>query len=223
MFKLVSSLTEYLLNQPESGMGYQIVEATFVDKKTAGGIAYNGELLLLAHETRLAALSGTYESVLESAGSSAGQIASLRVVTRPPVRALAASVHESAAAYGRKSGPAKDAPEEKTTLGEIFKRFSAYRNDRRVLPDSSLRPGTYATTEADARNVKTGTDAVRRYALPDPKPASFVFAIAPLKDTVIQYGSVQPAYGQPGGGVEVIFTNGTDPKTVAGPTTIPDK
>lgn len=223
MFRLAANLTEYLLSQPESGMGYQIIEATMTDKKIASGIAYNGELLLFTQDPRLSTFTATYDTILELATVSTGHIASLRVVSKPVTRTLTASVHESASPYGRKPGPAKDAPEEKTKLGEIFKRFSAYRNDRRVLSNGSLRPGTYATTEADARNVKTGTDAVRRYALPDPKPASFVFTIVPLRDTVVQYGIVQPAFDQPGGGVEVIFTNGTNPKTVAGPTTIPDK
>lgn len=86
-----------------------------------------------------------------------------------------------------------------------------------------LLPGTYATTEADARNVKSGTDAVARYALPNPAPASCRFTITPRKDTPVQYGVVQPAHGQPGGGIEVIFTTGTQPRTVTGPDKIPDE
>src|SRR6266700_7231504 len=39
--------------------------------------------------------------------------------------------------------------------------------------------------------------------------------------TDIQRGIVEPAFGQPGGGVEVIFTNGTQPKTVTRPMKIP--
>ena len=50
-----------------------------------------------------------------------------------------------------------------------------------------------------------------------------MFTIRPDKDTVIQRGIVQPAYGQPGGGVEVIFTDGTQPKMVTGPDKIPDE
>jgi hypothetical protein len=39
---------------------------------------------------------------------------------------------------------------------------------------------------------------------------------------VIQRGFAQPAYGQPGGGVEVYFKDGTQPNTVTGPDMIPD-
>jgi len=223
MFRLDTALTECLLRKPETGMGFQVVEATLADRRVASGIVYNAELLLLAGEPRLAKFAASYPVILQTARSSVGEVLSLRVLPRPSTPVLTSSVHEKTAPYGRKSGPAKDAPEEKTKSGEVFKRFTAYRDDRRVLADGSLRPGTYATTEADARNVKTGTDAVRRYALPDPKPASYVFTIMPLRDTVVQYGIVQPAYGQPGGGVEVIFTNGTDPGTVEGPEQIPDK
>jgi len=34
---------------------------------------------------------------------------------------------------------------------------------------------------------------------------------------------MEPANGQPGGSVEVIFTTGTQAKTVTGPDKIPDK
>jgi hypothetical protein len=92
-----------------------------------------------------------------------------------------------------------------------------------VTPDGSLRSGTYATTADDAKNVKTGRNAVARYALPNPSPASWRFTIKPEKDTVVRKGIVEPAYGQPGGGVEAMFTNGTQPQTVTGPDKIPDE
>jgi hypothetical protein len=93
-------------------------------------------------------------------------------------------------------------------------------NDRRVTADKGLLPGTYATTEADGKNIKTGKDAVARYALPNSDPASYVYTIWPKKETEIQRGTVEPTNGQPGGGVEVIFTNGTTAATVTLP---PDK
>jgi len=223
MLKLAGALTQSLLAQPESGMGYQIVEAMTVSKQPRRGIAYNAELLLFEDEPRRVLLSASYERLLESAQASTGEITSLRVIQRPPTPSALAGVRESSTAYGKHTGPAKDAPYEKTKTGDVFKRFSAYRNDRRVQADGSLSPGSYATTEADAKNVKTGAEAVARYALPNPEPASYKFTIRPNKDTVIQYGIAQPAYGQPGGGVEVLFEKGTQPQTVTGPEKIPDK
>lgn len=127
-------------------------------------------------------------------------------------------------ALNAKTAAAEDAPVTLTTAGEIFKRFSAYPNDNRITPGKGLTPGTFATTKEDAdAHVRTGADAVARYALPNPKPASNVFTITPAADSELKRGTTQPAYGQPGGGVEVIFVNGLPDGTVTGPTTIPDK
>jgi hypothetical protein len=216
MLKLTSQQKRELLAQPETGMGYQVVDATLYSNATKRGVAYNAELLLYNEEPRILTLSrGTFRKMLESAPSSAGEIKSLRVVPRREFRAL--SIKKVV------GGGAKEAEEEKTKEGEVFKRFVAYENDVRLREDGSWSEGTFATTEEDAKNVKTGKDAVARYALPDPKPASNVFTGRPNKDTVIQRGIVQPAFDQPGGGVEVFFKNGTQPKTVTGPQTIPDE
>lgn len=122
------------------------------------------------------------------------------------------------------SAAAEDAPITLTELNEVFKRFSAYPDDRRITSGKGLTPGTFATTKEDAdAHIKTGTDAVARYALPNSKPASNVFTISPASDTELKRGTAQPANNQPGGGVEVIFVNGLPSGTVTGPVTIPDK
>jgi hypothetical protein len=122
------------------------------------------------------------------------------------------------------TGGASDADAEKTKDGERFYRFSAFANDRRVTPTNGLLPDSYATTEADGNLVKTGSDAVERYALPNDDPASYRFSIKPLKDTEIKKGIVQPANNHKGGGVEVIFTQGTTKETVTQPPAkLPDK
>ncbi len=123
-----------------------------------------------------------------------------------------------------KSAAAETAPVTLTVENEIFKRFSQYANDIRVTSGKGLTPGTFATTKQDAdAHVRTGTDAVARYALPNSKPASNVFTISPAKDSEVKRGTVQPANNQPGGGEEVIFVLGLPDGTVAGPTTIPDR
>jgi hypothetical protein len=224
MLKLNSTWQCLLLNQPESGMGYQIVEATTFDNKIKRGVVYNAELLLFEEEPRFRLLAATFQQLLEAAKVSKDEIKSLQVVTNaaspPPTFAL----REAVSSYGKKVAPAKDAPIAKTRENEVFKRFTAYEKDHRITSDGRLRPGTYATTEEDAKNAPTGKAAVARHALPNPKPASYKWTIKPRKDTLIQYGIVEPAFGQPGGGVEVIFTKGTDPGTVeTKPEKIPDE
>jgi hypothetical protein len=123
-----------------------------------------------------------------------------------------------------KSEEAKDAPVTFSSAGEVFKRFSPYSNDRRVTAVMGLVAGTFATTREDAETyVKTGMDAVARYALPSDKPASNVFTIKPPGDTDVQRGTVAPANNQPGGGVEVIFVDGSPGGSVTGPEKIDDK
>src|SRR5207244_3012413 len=156
---------------------------------------------------------------VESAPTSAGEIRTLRVFERSRMTTLS----REAVMKAVKAGPAKDAPEEKTKEGEVFKRFVAYATDVRVRDGGSWRDGTYATTEDDAKKVTTGKEAVARYALPNPEPASYRFTGKPKKDTLVQRGTVEPAYGQPGGGVEVFFKDGTRPNTVTGPEKIKDE
>jgi hypothetical protein len=216
MLKISSSHADYLLKQPESGMGYQTVEATTFDQKTRRGVAFNAELFVFDDEDRSPLRTKSFRTITEGARSSDFEIRSLRVLERPAMRTL--DRREASA----NPGPAIEAPEEKTKEGEVFKRFVAYASDRRLRADGSWSPGTFATTEDDAKNVKTGSEAVARYALPNTAPASYVFTGKPKTDTVIQRGIVAPAYGQPGGGVDVYFKDGTQPNTVTGPVKIPD-
>ena len=213
-----------LIAQPESGMGYQNVAIKLRNGETRYGTAFNAEFLLYSGESPhlLEKISEPSERLLMLEENQLGfgeEIRSLRVL--PSEADVSTRVRESSSSREGSSGGASDAPVETLHEEENFKRFSAYANDRRVTANGGLLPGTYATTEEDAQNVKTGRDAVKRYALPNPAPAVHVFTIEPPLGTGLQRGVAQPAYGQPGGGVEVIFVNGSPDKTVTGPALIP--
>jgi len=223
MIKLLPSQITSLIGQPESGMGYQIVEVEYQTMLRKGTV-YNAELLMWEHEPRTM-LVEAYETLIKKASVSEAQlIESIRVV--PPPKVAADSIAEKILKelkelenelLGVPGVPATEGEPRQTNEEEIFARFTAYKNDRRITPSNGLTPGTYATTKADAKNVKIGSEAVERYALSDPKPAVYRYKIEPRKDTVYRQGVVQPAFGHKGGGVEVIFDNGTDDKTVTGP------
>lgn len=217
MLRLNESQTQELLRQPETGMGYQEVEVTHKNFRTDKGIVYNAELLFEGTESQTVLKLNHYQSALRMASYAGDEIRSIKVLKSTETKRFLSTTQVRKAGA---TGPAKDAPVEKTKADEVFKRFSAYPNDRRVTTDKKLLPGTFATTEADAKNVKTGKDAVARYALPRSDPASYVYTIKSTKDTDIQRGTVEPANGQPGGGAEVIFTSGTAANTVTLP---PDK
>src|ERR1044071_4694156 len=165
MLLLHLTLQAMLLGQPESGKGYQMVEVVTAEQKVKRGIAYNAELLVFEEEPRLTLKTSDYEQLLKEARSSAGKITSVRVLTNTVSSPPSPASKETVEKHAPKSVPAKDAPVEKLTEEAVFKRFSAYANDRRVTADGRLLPGSYATTAPDAGNVRTGKEAVARYAL----------------------------------------------------------
>ena len=185
MLKLSDAEIRMLKGQPETGMGYQLVVATQFDDKTKRGIAYNAELFFEENESRSVLKTLSYPQVLREATKSTGQFKSLSVLSRSAAP-ITLSERKMAVA---KAAPAKEGKVEQTKEDEVFKRFSAYQNDNRVRADGSWSDGTYATTEEDAKNVKTGKDAVARYALPNPEPACYVFTGKPNKGTEIRKAS----------------------------------
>jgi hypothetical protein len=109
-----------------------------------------------------------------------------------------------------------------TKSQESFVRFSAFKNDRRIQSDGSLLPGSYATSERDAQFGSSGFAVVGRYALPNIMPATNRFDITVPMGTPGLVGTVSPAFGQAGGGVEIEFTKGAPPKSVTRHSTIPE-
>lgn len=213
-----------LLNQPEYGMGYQRIQAKLANGNSQIGYVFNAELFVPDEDRilhKLVERRMAFATALKMAEWASPRIRSFEVIPRYVTRSpfggptiVKNSLQESKAAA--------DGPVESTKIVEIFKRFTAYQNDRRITASGGLLSGSYATTEADARRVSTGGEAVARYALPNPEPAIYVFTIRPSSGTTIQKGTVQPAYGQLGGGAEVLFPRGTTDKTVTGPDVIPE-
>ena len=146
-----------------------------------------------------------------------------KVDTKELLRMSVLEVGHLVGAKERRYVPAKDSPVQQTKVDSVFVRFSACRTDRRLMADGSWRDGTYAPTQEDAQNVQTGKQATDRYALPNPVPASYVFTGRPHQGTEIKMGVVAPAFNHRGGGIEVIFTKGTQANTVTGPRKIPDR
>lgn len=219
MLKLAKNHHNILLSQPESGMGYQFVEIAFRSReKTKLGVVYNAETLVYLNEVAefndIRYASQKY-FLREDSTDELYDIKDLTVI--PKYSFLKTGF------IAETKGAACESPIEYTRKGEIFKRFSAYRHDNRVTSEGGLLPGTYATTAEDAVFVKTGVDAVVRYALPNNRPAIYVFTIVPLKDTEVKRGIVQPSNKKHGGGIELLFTKGSASKTVRQPYKIPER
>ena len=131
---------------------------------------------------------------------------------RGPDVSLTILPHASALAQlapGRSPSPLDTPPFVTTaTREDLFYRLSAFRHDHRIGADGAVAPQTYTTTDSDMGEVPSGLAAVGRYALPSRLPAVFVFAIAPPPGTQVAYGTVTPANGLAGGGVEAFFPKG---------------
>src|SRR5438046_109668 len=136
MLKLSYSHANYLRNQPESGMGYQNVEAATFDNKTKRGTVYNAELLVFEDEPRNMLRTASFRRLIELSQTSAGEIRDLRVLPRRTITTLSREADVKACG-------AKEATEEKTKEGEVLKRFVAYEKDIRLQDDNSWSAGTF--------------------------------------------------------------------------------
>lgn len=204
--------TTALLGQPETGMGYQIVEVLLA-KGAEHVIVVNGQRALDVHESPSRFREGAREfekRLLNMMLKADRKDKEFRVLTHR--EAVTKGLFE-AKAYAAGGGAASEAEPEQSHADEEFLRFSAFADDIRILADGSVVPGTYATTRADGEPVKTGKEAVERYALPNPDPAVHRFWLKPPVRIQVRRGKVQPANGHQGGGVEVIFDNGAPAKT----------
>ena len=227
MIRIPTNLLASGRSLEEYGMGFQIGSIIYSNYKKERGIILNGTILCPISEFQsLRNIKVEYEYAFRSA-KIATDVIKIDLERRNPkgIRRIIKMASKATGSYNfseKVQVPAKDAEISITILNEIFKRFSAYENDFRVTDKLALTPGTYATTEEDAEHVTTGLEAIARYALEYKVSANIVFTIQPKEKTKLKRGIVEPAYGEPGGGVEVIFVNGTDNYTVTDKTQIPE-
>lgn len=95
----------------------------------------------------------------------------------------------------------------------IFYRCLSSAIDHRYIA-GSLTAGTYLTTSLDHGYANSGFATVGRYALPLPLPASRVHQYELKAGTSIKVGTVAPMFGQAGGGVEIQLPATTSAKLI---------
>ncbi|MDX2001427.1 MAG: hypothetical protein SFW35_03290 [Chitinophagales bacterium] len=205
-YRLYNSDTQSLLAQPETRMGYQIVEVqqNYTTKKM---VVLNAELAFDIIDY------GSYRKKMLQEGfrkmyTEAGLLnASIRKVY---INATDATGMVNEARHTATRG-ALQGPKEKADGKEVFVRLSAYENDLRVdTVNKCLKPGSFTTTMDDyLLTVAKPYDPVARYALPNTEVIKWAFFFQPKNIDTLQRGIVQPANNQPGGGKEVFFEQGT--------------
>jgi hypothetical protein len=212
LFKLNELQESYLLNQPETGMGYQVVEASrqgnFLKEKF---LVLNSEVVIEMNDYEAANIRKVINEGIFSIKASATQITlnSISVLNERQIRNI---VNES---KNENERGAIDNPVENANGDEFFVRLSAFDDDKRIDKiKKCLRPGSYTTTMDDYIICKvTNSDPVDRYALPSNDIIQYAFQIQPKKIDTLQRGIVQPANGKQGGGKEVYFAKGTSEGT----------
>lgn len=208
--------TTGLLELPESGLGFQIVNATFHGTRSTY-IIWNADYAVDLREA---------PSLKEDlSGANLGfwineqALSEITIIAAPSLHdfsLVGARIGPSVIRVeGGSSAPAASPPPstlvKKINLGapRKFYRFSPFNNDRRIDPlTGDFLPGTYCCPESEILFVPTGLSAVGRFALPSPRPASFKYEITANAGTEVLFGTVAPAYGQAGGGVEAYFPMG---------------
>lgn len=207
-FKLSEAQENEFLNQPETGMGYQVVEAS-----KAGNYARE-KFLILNSEVVIEMNASTSDNVrkvinegIYSFKESASYI-TLNAITILNENQFRNIVNES---KSENESGAIENPIVNANGEEVFVRLSAFDNDRRVDKiNKCLRLGSYTTTMDDYMQCKaTNDDPVERYALPNNDKIQYAFHIQPIKSDTLQRGKVQPENQKPGGGKEAYFAKGT--------------
>lgn len=220
IFKAQSQFVQSLLELPETGMGYQIIDAKRPGRYTTDRfIVYNSELIV--------DLDSNFDSnkrqiVLESytkifSQSSFIALESPTLVRRSRLGSVRIFSESSMNSKGRYSGGtgAVDNGSVYANGTDLFVRLSAYADDKRIdFINMKLRDGTYTTTEADYLTCKIyNDDPIDRYALPNDEKIKWAFFVKPKSYDKYRSGIVQPANNHNGGGIEALFDNGTSEGT----------
>jgi hypothetical protein len=208
IFHTNESLENQFLSLPETGMGYQIIEARR-DKNYSSErfLVLNSELVIEMNSYTGDNVRKVIKEGIEPIKRNSG------VITLNVTAVLTESQYRKAVSEPKSKDEkgAIDNPVEFSDGNEVFVRLSAFENDRRIDKiNKRLLPGSFTTTLVDYNECKaTNDNPCERYALPNEDKIKFAFYLMPLKTDPLQRGIVQPANGKRGGGDEAYFKNGT--------------
>jgi len=207
-FHLSTEQENNLQKLPETGMGYQVVEASEAGSyEKQKFLVLNSEIVINMDGrenefVRKIMMEGIFAAKRLSDGIT---LTGIRVLNEREIRS---TVNES---KNENERGALDNPKVPANGDELFTRLSAFDDDKRIdKTNKCLRPGSFATTQRDYYECKNvGDSPIERYALPSNDEIKFAFEIKPQKGDMVQRGIVQPANGKRGGGKEAYFENGT--------------
>lgn len=199
-------LTELLLEMPETGLGYQVVQAsTFKSELVKPYIVYNAQLFLdLDSEFNQFA-----QQFLDNNIEDIQEMSKLLELNPKTIRMIPKSTLYTQRHNGLKA--ATESSKQEADSEVIFVRMTPYFDDLRLChSDKKLRPGSYVTSVDDYGHcVYTDDNPVDRYALPYSGMLESVSYLQVSKNEQFQKGIVQPLFNQNGGGEEIFLELGT--------------
>lgn len=206
---------DYFLNNPETGMGYQVIEATRAGTYLSNKYIILNSQIAIDFDTNVGLnikkiINEGLLSIKMSAAKS--HFSNIKVLSEKEFRA---TVNEPTT----NKGGAIDSEPGKANGTDVFVRLSAFKDDKRIdTMNNCLRPGSFTTTKKDYENCKSAKEnPIERYALPSDDEIKWTFLIIPKQGDILQKGIVQEAYGKKGGGEEAFFKNGTSKNTYSPP------
>lgn len=207
-----------LMRIPESGMGYQVIDAHRNGNGTSERfIVYNSELVIdfdeNVFESRRKLIESGYFEVLKR--SETIRLSQPVLIERGIYSKVKRTGNGREPVKGRYDGgkAAVESQKEYATDLETFVRFTAFDKDNRVdIVKNCFIPGTFSTTLLDYLDCKLFFDnPADRYVLPMEKKTYMAFHVTSFHHDHIQRGVVQPGFLHNGGGVEIFFEHGTIP------------
>ncbi len=222
IYKIYKQDAETLLEKPETGMGYQIINASQYGRhQIRKFVVYNTNLAVeidsdFQANKRLIINEG-YETSLNKATELMLETDSIKVFEHTSVREFKSLSETKKVNKKRYSGGkgATENPKEFANGTDVYVRISAYEDDKRIdFEKMKLKLGTFTTVFIDYSDcVSTNDDPIDRYALPNEENIKWAFYIRPKSNDILQKGIVQPAFDHEGGGIEAYFENGTSENT----------
>jgi len=222
IYRIFEQDAETLLEKPETGMGYQIINASQYNRNQVRKFVVYNTILAVELDSdfqtnKQLIIKEGYRAILNKATVLMLETNSIRVFEHSSVREFKMLSESKRTNKKRHSGGkgATDNPKEFANGTDEYVRISAYEDDKRIDSEKmKLKPGSFTTTLNDYTFcVTTNDDPIDRYALPNEEKIKWAFYIRPKSTDILQKGIVQPAFNLEGGGIEAYFENGTSERT----------
>ena len=207
-------LNELSNNYPETGMGFYICK---LDDGNFISVLNDGTVLPLYKFTGFYGLEELLngEKIPDNRQPQHLQIVSVFKDTPSALVALQAAPQISPR-YTGNAGAIPLIVSQQLPVDTVFYRCCRSATDPKYDPQQrELKNGTYLTTQLDYPYANTGFASVGRYALPIPLPACYLFQYELSAGITIRAGTVAPAFGQAGGGVEICLQKDEKAKPMA--------